>query len=76
MSRHAIKISPSTARATRLDLLAALEIACPGGRAEPWRPARVSLVIPADYTLRRVFAEMAIVALLLPLLWATRPGKH
>lgn len=74
MSRHAVKVSPSSCRCTHLDLLAALEESG-SGRAEPWRPSVTSLVIPSGHGLRQTMLEAAAIIVMLPLAWALRPRK-
>lgn len=70
MSRHAVKVSLRPCGARPVDLLAALEI--DGERAQPWRPTALALVIPPHYTLRRTCAELAVLALALPLIWLSQ----
>lgn len=75
MSRYAIKVSPSASLCTGLDLLAALE-ETRNGRAEPWRPKAVALVIPAGYSLHRIMLDLALIALITPIAWMLRPRKR
>lgn len=75
MGRYAVKISPSAQPCAQIDLLAALENTREG-RAEPWRPSTVALVIPAGHTLRRVLLEMALIAIITPIAWMLRPRRR